>query len=224
MRKTLPLLVWMAMLGTTYALSKPHVLSFGKPMPVKLFVGPAEDKVLPIKVRGFYVDGKLKEFTTGETHDVTDRMFVVRRAFRMNDSLPEEAQKAPQWRWQRGPWLLVDRSTGHVTQLKLPDFDPYYSIASWYRDYVAYCGISDDGEKAYAVVAQLGRKKPILRKDLGRASQADAPDSECASPNWSRQPVRVTFQPANGDKLNFTIRGHVADTVTSGPDEGSPEE
>ena len=31
----------------------------------------------------------LKEWTTGDAHDVTDRSFVVRRVIRINDTLPE---------------------------------------------------------------------------------------------------------------------------------------
>src|SRR3954452_20895178 len=72
------------------AAAKQHVISFGKPLSVKLFVGPSEDKTLDIKVRALYVDAKIKEFTTGEVHDVTDRLFVVRRSFRVNNSLPVE--------------------------------------------------------------------------------------------------------------------------------------
>jgi hypothetical protein len=109
---------------------KQHAVSFGKWLPVKLFVGPTEDKAIPMKVRGLYVDGRLKEFTTGESYDVTDRMFVVRRSFRLNDQLPEDSNKVPHWKWQRGGWLLVDRSTGRVSQINLPDFDPFYSAAS----------------------------------------------------------------------------------------------
>jgi hypothetical protein len=47
--------------------------------------------------------------------------------------------------WQRGPWLLVDRVTGHVVVLKLPDYDPSVSQVSWFRDYAAYCGITASG-------------------------------------------------------------------------------
>ena len=49
----------------------------------------------------------MKEWTTGDAHDVTDRSFVVRRVLRLNDSLPGD--KLGHWVWQRGPWLLVDR-------------------------------------------------------------------------------------------------------------------
>ena len=43
-----------------------------------------------LKIRALLVDGQLKEWTTGESHDVTDRSFVVRRALRLNDALPGE--------------------------------------------------------------------------------------------------------------------------------------
>ena len=92
-------------------------------------------------------------------------------------------------------FLLVDRVTGRVTQMNLPKFDPFYSTASWYRDYVAYCGVSDDGKKMFAIVTQLGRRKPILKKPLGEPDGDEMPDSECPAPAWQRQPARVTFQP-----------------------------
>ena len=49
---------------------------------------------MDITVRPLYVDSRLKEFTTGDSHDVTDREFVVRRAFRINDALPDDARKS----------------------------------------------------------------------------------------------------------------------------------
>ncbi len=196
-----------------FAAPKSHVIALGKALPVKLFVGPSEDKSLDINVRTLSVDGKLREFTTGEVHDVTDRLFVVRRAFRVSDRLPEDP-KGPRWRWQRGNWLLVDRDIGRISELKLPEFDPFYSEASWYRDYAAYCGISDSGEKVYAVVAQLGRKRPVVRKELGAARQGDLPDSECAAPKWQRQPARVTFRPKDRPEVTFEVRGHTADIST----------
>ena len=96
------------------AASKPraHVISFGKTMAVKLYLGPDEDHTAPMKVRALYVDTKLKEFVTGEVHEVTDRLFVVRRAYRLNNSLPSDESKAPSWVWERGGWLMVDRLTG----------------------------------------------------------------------------------------------------------------
>jgi len=120
------------------AATKPHSVSLGKALPVKLFVGPSENQTIDVSVRPLMVDGRTKDFTTGNTHDVTDREFVVRRAYRINDSLPDEPQRNAKWLWQRGNWLLVNRTSGKVTVLKLPYFDPFYSDISWYRDYAAY--------------------------------------------------------------------------------------
>jgi len=149
----------------------------------------------------------------------------VRRTFRVNDALPTETANpnfnTPRWQWQRGGWLLVDRFTGRVSQLNLPEFDPFYSTASWYRDYIAYCGVSEDGKKLYAIVAQVGRRKPILKKDAGEPGGADDPDSECPAPIWERTPLRVTFQPDDDRKLVFSIRGRVVDVVN---DAEEPEE
>ena len=190
---------------------KPHVIVFGKKTTVKLFVGPNEDSSIEIAVQPLVVDGRIKEFVTGTPHDVTDRSFVVRRAYRINDQIPDDGKTVPRWKWQRGGWLMVNRDTGRVSQLSLPEFDAYYSAASWYRDYAAYCGVSDDGEKLYAVLAQIGRRKPVVRKDLGAAHGRDLPESECPAPEWQRQPARVTFVPVGGTKLTFEVRGHAAD-------------
>jgi hypothetical protein len=202
-----------------FAVAKPHVISFGKWTVVQWPVGPEEAKAVDLRVRALFVDTRLKEYTTGLPHEVTDRLFVVRRVFRLNDSLPQETSAAPRWRWQRGGWIMVDRVTGHVTQIALPEFDAYYSTASWFRDYVAYCGVSDDGKKLYAVVAQLGRRKAILKKPLGEPGGADAPDSECPAPEWQRTPVRVTFEPEQNQKLNYAVHGHAVDIVNDDEEE-----
>jgi hypothetical protein len=213
----------LALAVTAAAAPRPHVLTFGKWMPVKLFTGADEDKTLDIKVRALFVDGRLREFTTGESHDVTERVFVVRRAYRLNDWLPSDQGTAHKWKWQRGGWLLVDRDSGRVSQLVLPNFDAFYSLASWYRDYVAYCGVSDDGAKLFAIVAQLGIKKPVLKRELGVVKDADAPDAQCQVPDWQRQPVRVTFSPISGQKLTFNIRGHAADLAPAPADAADEE-
>lgn len=201
----------LALAVSAAAAPRQHVLSFGKWTPVKLFLGPGEDKSVDIKIRSLFVDGHLREFTTGDPHDITERIFVVRRAYRLNDRLPSDQGAAHKWKWQRGGWLLVDRDTGRVSQLSLPNFDAFYSLASWYRDYAAYCGVSDDGAKLFAIVAQLGSRKPILKRELGPVKDAEMPDAQCLAPDWQRQPVRVTFAPAGAQKLTFNIRGHAAD-------------
>lgn len=212
MRRVFHILTALLILAAV-AQARQHTITFGKWLAVKWMVGPAESEVRDMKVRSLYVDGSLKEFTTGDPHDVTDRVFVVRRVFRLNDRLPVEEKMAPRWKWQKGNWLMVDRSTGRVSQINLPEFDPFYSEAAWFRDYAAYCGVSDDGERLYAVVAELGRKKPILKKELGAAADSDSPDGQCAIPEWQRQPVRVTFQPRRGDKLTYTVHGRAADVA-----------
>jgi hypothetical protein len=206
--------------GIASGAPKPHVVSFGKWTTVKWFVGPDQDKPLDLKIRALYIDSRLKEFTLGTPHDVTDRLIVVRRAFRLNDALPE-ASSVPNWRWQRGGWLLVDRVTGRVSPINLPEFDPFYSKAVWYRDYIGYCGVSDDGKNLYAMVAQLGRRKPILKKALGDAPADDVPDSACPAPSWQRQPVRVTFSSPLDQKLTYSVRGHAVDVVNDEEEEGT---
>jgi hypothetical protein len=204
--------------------AKVHVISFGKWTSVQWVTGSApeekkNDKPLTIKVRTLVVDGRVKEYTLGAPHEVTDRLFVVRRVFRVNDSLPEES--ATRWQWERGGWMLVDRLTGRVSPVVLPEFDAFYSAASWYRDYVAYCGVADDGKKTYAVVAQLSRRKPVLKKEISSTGVPDdaAPDSACPVPLWQRGPVRVSFEPAGGPKETFAIRGHVVDLVNDAEEE-----
>ncbi len=218
MRSAVLLLV-LACSPSLYAAAKPHVITFGKPYSVPWFVGAAENTKLQLSIRPLYVDGKLREFTIGERRDVTDRTFVVRQAYRINDQLPQEPRSTAKWKWQRGGWLLVDRQTGRVSRLNLPDFDPFYSTASWFRDYVAYCGISDDGEKLYAVVAEIGHKKPLVRSPLGNARNADQPDSECEAPTWQRPPVQVTFAPKNGKPVTYQIRGQSAGLASAAENE-----
>jgi len=201
------------------AATKVHVIVYGKWMTVQSFVGSGlVEKPLAIKVRPLVVDGRVKEYVLGAQHEITERLFVVRRAFRVNDGLPEDS--APRWQWQRGGWLLVDRLTGRVSPINLPEFDAYFSAASWYRDYVAYCGVGDDGRKTYVVVAQLSRRKPVLKKALGDVvANDDQPDSVCPAPSWQRGPVRVSFELANGEKETFAIRGTAVDVVNDAEDE-----
>src|SRR5208337_13689 len=68
---------------------KPHVITFGKWISAK-WPNATGQKMLDLKVRPLFVDVRLKEYTTGAPHELTDRLFVVRRAFRVNDALPTE--------------------------------------------------------------------------------------------------------------------------------------
>ena len=169
--------------------------------------GAAPGEVI-LKIRPLVVDGVIKEWTSGESHDVTDRSFVVRRVLRINDELPGEkpANAGAHWVWQRGPWLLVDRVTGHIAALKLPDYDPGVSQVAWFRDYAAYCGVTASGKSLYAVVAQLAVRKPVLAKKIDALDPAASrTEPACAAPEWQREPLRATFHPAGKDAISFDI-------------------
>lgn len=105
-----------------------------------------------------------------------------------------------------------------MAPVNLPEFDPLYSAASWYRDYLAYCGISDYGKKTDAIVAQLSRREPV-QKAITNAPPDDAPpDSASPTPTWQRRPTRVG-EPRSAAKQTFAIRGHVVDLVEDDDDE-----
>jgi hypothetical protein len=196
------------------------VLGAGRKVPYSKAGDPAGaaagDKALTI--RALLVDGVRKEWTAGEAHDVTDRSFVVRRAVRINDSLPGDKQE--HWVWQRGPWLLADRATGHITALKLADYDPAASQVSWFRDYAAYCGTTASGKSLYAVVVQVAARKPLLAKKLEAYDAANHPDPVCGLPQWQREPMRVSFQPSGKDAVSFDIVPGSAVLVEDSSDEG----
>lgn len=189
-------------------------------MNVKLFIGPEEDHVQPMRIRSLMVDGHVKEFVTGEQHEVTDRQFVMRRVYRINDALPDDPKVRTDLKWTRGGWISVNRDTGRVTQLKMAEFDPFFSVASWYRDYVAFCGSSDNGEKLMAVVRQIGVTKPVLKVVMGKPKGAAEPDSECETPVWEKgSSPKVTFTPIGGDKVSFVIHGRTGELeATAGDD------
>ena len=168
-----------------------------------------------LRVRPLYVDGRIKDWTTGEPHDVTDRSFAVRRALRINDALPTD--KTDHWVWQRGPWLLVDRTAGHTVPLKLPDYDPAVSDVIWFRDYAAYCGLTSSGKQLYAVVAQVAARKPLVVKKLGAwDSGAVHTAVACAPATWQREPLRITFQATGAQPASFDLVGSSAVLVEAG--------
>lgn len=176
-----------------------------------------------LKIRPLIVDGIVKEWTNGDAHDVTDRSFVVRRVLRLNDELPgEKTATAKHWVWQRGPWLLVDRVSGHITALKLPDYDPGVSQVVWFRDYGAYCGLTSSGKSIYAVVAQVSARKPVLAKKLASFNSDGRTDAACALPEWQREPLRTTFHPAGKDAVSFDIVPGSAVLVEQSDDEPDP--
>ena len=167
------------------------------------------DEASALHIRALYVDDQRKEWTTGPIHEVTDRTFTVRRALRLNDALPTDAQ--PRWVWQPGPWLMVDRITGHVTALHLPDFDSAVSDVVWYRDYAAYCGISTTTRGGlFAIVAQLGTRRAVVQKKIGDWPQSNHFIPVCQPAKWQRLPMRVTLQPTGGVATTYSVLGSAA--------------
>lgn len=210
-----PLCIFISFLllsGSSLAAPKAHTVVLGQWRSVEVRTEAGEKQLL--RVRELVIDGKQREHTSGKLHEVTDRFFVVRRAIRLNDALPQDARD-PQWIWQLDVWLVIDRQTGRVTALNLPAFDADTSQASWYRDYAAYCGASDDVSKSYMVVSELGRHKPLLRKEY--------PGPACAAPKWERSPSRVTFTAA-GEKTSFVVHAHSADLQPETVEEEGPQQ
>ncbi|HEX4029655.1 MAG TPA: hypothetical protein VHX20_04785 [Terracidiphilus sp.] len=200
------------------------VLGAAKTVPYSKAGDPAGDAggEATLRIRALLVNGVLKEWTTGDPHDVTDRSFVVRRAIRLNDSLPGD--KRLEWVWQRGPWLLADHATGRVTALKLPDYDPAVSQVEWFRDYGAYCGLTPSGKSLYAVVAQLAARRPVLSKKLAPWDVENHPSPACAPAEWQRDPMRVTFHPAGQDAVSFdVVPGSAVLVEDTGDDAAAPD-
>jgi hypothetical protein len=177
-------------------------------------------------IRPLIIDGALKEWTTGESHDVTDRSFVVRRMLKLNDSLPAVpgAARKQEWVWQRGPWLLVDRVTGHILALKLPDYDPGVSQVVWFRDSAAYCGLSAAGKTLNAIVWQLAARKPSLKKKIGFWDAEATSGQACGPTEWQREPLKVTFHPTGREPMSFELQPGSAVLVEDGGDDDEPKE
>ena len=232
---------------------KPHVVVLGaaRKMPYSKAGDPAGAALgeTELKVRALIVDGAVKEWTTGEAHDVTNRSFVVRRAIKINDSLPSEGfapreGSAPSgnageksgvkpasvrtastpWVWQRGPWLLVDRVTGHIIALRLPDYDPGVSQVVWFRDYGAYCGVTARSKSLYAMVAQVEARKAVLAKRLTAYDAENHPEPVCGLAEWQREPLKVTFHPTGKDAASFdVIPGSAVLVEEAGDEPEAPE-
>jgi len=209
--------------GHASAKPKVHTVALGGAKRVPYSQATDPSGALPgdreLRVRPLIIDDKTRDWTTGEMHVITDRSFAIRRAMRLNDALPGD--KGEHWIWQRGPWLLVDRTTGHYTALKLPEYDPAVSQVIWYRDYAAYCGLSASGKQLYAVVAQLGARKPVLSKKLSpwlpHTPTASEPGvTACVAAAWQREPLRVTFQHVGEASVSFDLVGLSAVLVEDG--------
>ena len=176
------------------------------------------EETTSLKVRPLVVDDRQREWTMGEMHEVTDRSFAVRRVMHLNDALP--ADKEPRWVWQPGPWLLVDRVTGRITVVHLPEFDAAVSNVGWFRDYAAYCGVVIGAKGGlFAMVAQLGARKAVVQKQVGAWPQENHFVPVCQPAAWQRTPMRVSIKPTGGEAMTFDVVGTSGLTEES---EGDP--
>jgi hypothetical protein len=179
---------------------KVHTAAVGKPRLVTWASTQDPSIHLTLQVRPLIVDGRRKEWVTGETHDVTDHSFVALQVQHLNDSMPGD--KTPHFIWQAGVWLMVERNTGHVTQLHLTGYDPALSGLSWFRDYAAYCSLTAQAKSLYAEVVELNQRKPVARKKIGAwplpamaageagTEAATEPVAEPVPPNIHHGPAR----------------------------------
>jgi hypothetical protein len=217
------ILLWITA-SPAFGAAKAHVVlvGTGKMVPYSSRSDPAGALATEkqLRVRPLLVDDKVKEWTTGESHAVTDRTFVVRRALRLNDSLPGD--KTEHWIWQRGPWLMIDRLKGSVTALHLPDYDPALSNVIWFRDYAAYCGLTASGKQLYAVVAQVTARKPVMAKKLSAWNPGESQPPACVAALWQKEPLRVTFQQPGATAISYDLVGLSAVLVEDGDGNGEP--
>ncbi len=210
LRPAAVLLLSAALLPSDAGAAKMHIVTLGAVRKVPYTPPEAtpdnkSEEATTLRVRPLVVDDKPREWTVGELHEVTDRTFVVRRAIRINDSLPGEASH---WAWQPGPWLQVDRTTGHITPLHLPDFDSQISEVIWFRDYAAYCGLIPTLKGGVvAVVAQLGARKVIAQHTLASWPLDKPAHPVCSAAQWQRTPMRATLSLSGGQPITFDVVG-----------------
>ncbi|MEO6828361.1 MAG: hypothetical protein ABI164_01020, partial [Acidobacteriaceae bacterium] len=86
------------------AAAKVHTVAVGAWRKVS-YTAPGAAAPDGLRVRPLVIDGQVRDWTTGQIHEITGRTFVARRAVKLNDALPDEA--GAHWLWVLGPWLLV---------------------------------------------------------------------------------------------------------------------
>jgi hypothetical protein len=97
--------------GASFSVTKAHTVSFGKWISIRVTEDGDEPKAIDLKVRALLVDGRMKEFTAGVPHDVTDRTFTVQRVYRLNDSLHRiQARSTGYGNVVVGCWSIASRA------------------------------------------------------------------------------------------------------------------
>ncbi|MGA8619451.1 MAG: hypothetical protein WB660_13165 [Candidatus Sulfotelmatobacter sp.] len=78
--------------------------------------------------------------------------------------------------------------------------------------------LSEDGKKIYAIVAQVNRRKPVLKKlidgaNFSEENRVGAPDSACPSLPGNEILLGLPSSPQALPNKRFAIRGHIVDLV-----------
>ena len=78
----------------------------------------------------------------------------------------------------------------------------------WFRDYAAYCGIATTAKGGlFAIVAQLGARRPVVLKQIGPWPQSNHFIPVCQPAQWQRLPMRVTLKPTGGEPTTYDVVG-----------------
>jgi len=75
----------------------------------------------------------------------------------------------------------------------------------------------------FANLAQLGRRKPILKELLGEPDDDEIPDVECVGAHMAKAAARLTFQPDEEQTLAYSVREHAVDVVVETDEEEDGE-
>ena len=107
LRKLLPLFFALAIACECSAASKPHVIAFGRWTAAK-WPNATGEKLLDLRVRPLFVDTRRREYTTGNPHDLTDRLLwcAVHFASMTHCRLKSAARRAGNGNAEAGCWWI----------------------------------------------------------------------------------------------------------------------
>ena len=121
---------------------------------------------------------------------------------------------------QRGGGLRVDRLTGALSPIRLPEFDSYCSVDVGTATTSPIAVAPTTARNCSAV--QVGRRQPVLKKLLGETAGKDLPDSECPAPVGERALTRVHFETEPDHEFTDSVRGHAEDVANVNVMERTP--
>ena len=108
--------------------------------------------------------GGIKEYVVGSAHEVTDRLFVVRRAFRINDALPEDPCRAGSGSVEDGCWWIALRGESLLQACRSLILIFRRPAGTGIMRHIA--GSETTERKPMRSLRNLSRRKPVLKKLL----------------------------------------------------------